>query len=136
MSAIPIEAPIVDRPRSRPTTHVRPRPAARPEISVRVRIGTRRRSRIHPLALAVQKSFLFAVVAMVTFSVSSLVGNVLLEQARRDGLSASQRARAARSSESSVRRTLDRQSGVVPAQSWAAANGFVPIDAKVQGPGA
>jgi hypothetical protein len=62
------------------------------------------------------------------FSAGSLAGSVLAEKARRDGIEALGRAKAARSAEIVLERKLDSMKSLGAIESWAAANGFVAPD--------
>jgi hypothetical protein len=66
------------------------------------------------------------------FSAGSLAGSVLAEQARRDGLTAIARAKAARSVESALMGRIDDLRSLRSIDAWAAQNGFVASDKALQ----
>src|SRR5688500_3275095 len=62
------------------------------------------------------------------YSASSLAGSVLAEQARRDGLVAAARAKAATQEMNFLQRRLDGLKSLGAVDRWAAQNGFVAPD--------
>lgn len=70
----------------------------------------------------------FAGLTYVFYSVASLAGSVLAEQARRDGLNASARANAATHEQTFLERRLDQLRSLSSIDRWAAQNGFEAPD--------
>ena len=70
----------------------------------------------------------FVGLTYVFYSVASLAGSVLAEQARRDGLVATARAKAATQEMTFLQRRLDRLKSLGAVDQWAAQNGFVAPD--------
>ena len=72
----------------------------------------------------------FCCVAIATFMVSSLVGHVMVEKSRREGLAALSRLREARKAESVLQERVYALSNVESVQAWALEHGFkAPEDA-------
>ena len=72
--------------------------------------------------------FAFAGLTYIFYSAASLAGSVLAEQARRDGLAASARAKAATQEMNFLQRRLDDLKSLGAVDRWAAQNGFVAPD--------
>lgn len=109
MSAVPaIRAPWKTRSEHRP--------------ALRVVSGTRWRPRV--LAAAT----VFVTVGGLTFFASSLLGHVMVEKARREGISARGRAMEARKAESTLRSRIDSLTSLGAVEAWAQAHGFVAPD--------
>lgn len=109
MSAVPaIRSPLKGRPASRPT----------------LRVVAGRRTRINAAALVT----LFVVVGGSTFFASSLVGHVMVEKARREGIWARERAGDARKSEALLRSRVDELTSLGAVEAWAHSHGFVAPD--------
>ncbi len=133
MSALPLLEPTVrpqgpvqrsgvapQRRRQTPTV-VRPRPMPRPQVRA-----------IEVLAARALK---FCCVAIATFMVSSLVGHVMVEKSRRDGLAALARLRDASKVESVLQEQVYALNNVEAVQAWALQHGFrAPEDALPTGP--
>jgi P2-related tail formation protein len=64
----------------------------------------------------------------VTFSAFSLAGQVMVEKARRDGIRAAQRARAASGEISALRLRVQALTSSSSIEQWAVTNGFTPAD--------
>ena len=124
MSAVPATRPQIE---SLPTIR---RQRSRPSVT-----PTRRRqaqTRVNVLPVVAARSVLFGAIAGAVFFASSLTGNVLMENARREGLAATARAREAKREEAAVRRQLDALTGLGAIETWASAHGFQAPDALVQ----
>jgi hypothetical protein len=72
---------------------------------------------------------LFLTVALATTFVASLVGQVSLERARREGISASGRAAVAENTRNDAEASLNATTGAFNVRSWARDHGFVEADA-------
>lgn len=81
----------------------------------------------------------FGFLVACSYAASSLVGHTLMEQARRDGLRATERAAMARKDVAALRQRIERLVGLRSVERWAAIRGFAPDgDAKAlmaKGPG-
>jgi len=90
------------------------------------RAGSRRRS--HRFAdaayLFMCRVLLFGLIAAVVYVASALTGNVMMEKARRDGILAQERARAARAAEGALRESIDEMTSLDALNDWACAHGF------------
>lgn|GEM_PF-2997520 len=76
--------------------------------------------------------FVFAFIVASAYAASSLVGHTLMEQARREGLRASERASMARKDVAALRQKIERLVGLRSVERWAEVRGFAPDgDAKV-----
>jgi hypothetical protein len=71
----------------------------------------------------------FAAVAALTFCSFSLVGQVMVEKARRDGIRATTRARGAANQVAEARLEIQKLVSPAAVDEWATVNGFVPVDA-------
>ncbi|MBC8066079.1 MAG: hypothetical protein H7Y17_14700 [Chlorobia bacterium] len=107
MSALPITRPHIDtRPRLRVAT------GTRPSVASQFMNG----------ALG------FLAVAVVTFGASSLSGHVMVEKARRDGIHAGQRLKAAKAAQTVLSVKIAEISSSNELVVWAKRNGFVAPD--------
>ena len=70
----------------------------------------------------------FVGLTYIFYSAASLAGSVLAEQARRDGLTAAARAKAATQEMTFLQRRLDGLKSLGAVDRWAAQNGFVAPD--------
>lgn len=76
--------------------------------------------------------FVFAFIVASSYAASSLIGHTLMEQARREGLRASERASLARKDVAALRQRIERLVGLRSVERWATVRGFAPDgDAKV-----
>jgi hypothetical protein len=71
----------------------------------------------------------------LTFLVSSLTGQVMVEKARREGIRSMQRAMDARKVEAVLRHRLDSITGLTSVDEWAKTHGFFAPDQLVKGTG-
>jgi len=83
-----------------------------------------RRTRVNTAALLT----LFLVVGGSTFFASSLAGHVMVEKARREGISARQRAGDARKAGALLRARVDALTSLGAVEAWANSHGFVAPD--------
>ena len=107
------ERPVVRRaaarrvPAAKPVYRTRPRPVRRPRSG------------------AITKSLLLVgVVTMVTYIVSSIAGNTLLENARRDRIRSVERTQSSREDVARLRRVLDSMVSLDAVSKYAAAQGM------------
>lgn len=106
MSAIPI---------AKPNIHVRPRARV---TGVRGNTG----------ALVMQGALTFGVIAVLVFGASSLFGHVMVEKARREGIAANRRLKAAVAAQSALARQIEALSDEASLKLWAKRNGMVAPD--------
>lgn len=118
MSAIPVLKPPVAKPQRR-RRHRVTRPASAPRVQVR------RARKAKARAISGVHVGLFALIACVAFLASSMLGQVMVENVRRQGLRAGERARDARKAEAILREELDALTSFQSVESWAAQQGFV-----------
>jgi hypothetical protein len=78
------------------------------------------------------RAVLFSCLAAATYLVSSISGQVLLENARRDGIAAQRRASEAKRAEVSLRARINELTGFTNLENWALAHGFVAPDRPVE----
>lgn len=93
------------------TTAVRPRP--------------RSQAKTKTAAVALGRTMAFLVLASATYLTSSMAGQVMVEKARRDGISAQRRAAEAKRAEVSLRARINELTGFSNLDSWATAHGLV-----------
>jgi hypothetical protein len=130
MSAIPVIEPIIEQAPSVRTPSRRPAPVVIELPRTRVprqqvaRIQTRKRT-----SNLVSTSACFVAVSAITFCSLSLVGQVMVEKARRDGIRASARARAAANQVAELRGNIQALVSAGGIEAWAIEQGFIPVDA-------
>lgn len=105
MSAIPLNGP---RTRTRPI----PRTRAKTEANHALRDS------ILWYALG------FSIIVGLTYGTSSLVGQTMMEQARREGLQARERAQDARKDVAVLRQRVERLVGMRSVEQWATVRGY------------
>jgi hypothetical protein len=111
----------VERPARRTATYARPRPAAYTRQIVRTR--SRRRSS-SVLSVFMTKAVALTVVAAAAYGASTLAGQTMMEQARREGLRAQERSRQARMDVGLLRERVARLSSMKTIENWAAMSGM------------
>lgn len=127
MSAIPVLRPPSVGTRRRRSHRVAATPA-------QLRSGKARpRRRLRDDGLLAARLLSFAIVAAAVFIGSSLFGQVMVEKARREGLQAIERARAARRAESVLRQEVDGLGSLGSVEAWAASHSFVTPEGAVNG---
>jgi len=102
-------------------------PASRP-IAVRSQTKRRAKSRSKVFTNIVGGVTLFGAVALTTFLVSSMAGQVMVEKARREGISAQRRAIDAKRVEGGLRVRINELTGFTAMDNWALSHGFVAPD--------
>ena len=112
----------------RPTT--RRRPSAKRSTRVAQSTGTRARVRTRPTrrprtGTLVNSLIAVACLALFTFVTSSVVGNTMLEKARRDRIRAVERTKDSREEVSRLRRVLNGMTSMESVDRYAMANGLV-----------
>lgn len=129
MSALPVIEPVVEpSPISRPLPRL-PAPIIIELPRTRIQRQPVRRVKTQKRVSAlVAQTASFLVVAGLAFSTCSLVGQVMVEKARRDGIRASDRARIASRDIAALREDVQDLSSSQSIDDWATANGFVPTD--------
>lgn len=117
MSAVPVQKPIV---------------VTRPKPQLRVEQGVR------PSAISriATKSVVFGVMTLSIFFASSLAGQVMVEKARRDGIRAAERLKAATKEEAILRDRVLSMTRSSSVSAWAQENGFVSLDTVAEESGA
>lgn len=93
------------------------------------------RKRARPLTVSLADvavySLFFAILVGITWIVSSLAGNVMVEKARRECIQSAKRAREARSSVVVLRRSIDSMTTYSAISDWATSHGFCAPDQSV-----
>lgn len=132
MSAVPVIEPVVTTtPRSR-RRQVADRPATIIELPIvrsrpapKTRAKTKsKRSQARATSFAAH-AVAFCAVAVLTSATLGLSGQVLVEQARRNNMSASERARVAVRESASLRDDVMTLTSASSIEGWAGVNGFV-----------
>lgn len=129
MSAIPVIEPTIEQmptvrpPARRPAPVIIELPRTRAPRQQVARIKSRKRT-----SSLVASAASFALIAGVTYGSMSLVGQVMVEKARRDSIRSTRNARAAANEVAQLR--IDIQTLVSPGgvQAWALDKGFVSVD--------
>lgn len=131
MSALPLLEPTVrPQPQTRPAPRPRPTPRKRRVARPVVRRRPLAASKVRALEKLTERALLFCGVAIATFMVSSLVGHVMVEQSRREGLAALTRLREASKAENLLQERVSALSNVEAVEAWALQHGFrAPEDA-------
>lgn len=75
---------------------------------------------------------LFICIAGTVYLVSSMVGQVMVEKARREGIRAASRSIEAKKAESMIRRHVEALTSLSAVDEWASAHGFLAPDKQVQ----
>ena len=130
MSALPVIEPVVEpSPISRPLPRL-PAPIIIELPRTKIQRQPIRRVKTQKRVSAlVAQSASFVVVTGIVFSTFSLMGQVMVEKARRDGIRASERARSASRDIAALRQDVQNLSSSQSIDDWATSNGFVPTDA-------
>ena len=133
MSALPVIEPIVE-PAPRTRTAPRTLPRLPEPIIIELPVKRTQRGRVKQTETQKQASTLlgqvvgFMVVAGLAYGACSLIGQVMVEKARRDGIRATARAQAAARDIAQLRADVQDLSSSKSISDWAAANGFIPIE--------
>lgn len=121
MAAVPVfrpepvvRTPEVRRPVATPAPQAKPKAKARRKAKRKINVGAR---------VAV-----FSTLALVSFMVNSMAGNVMVEKARREGIQAAQRTREARNVQAALTRQVMALSSADASADWARSRGFVAPD--------
>ncbi len=110
-------------------------PISRTQIETRPNLRVVAGSRPSAVAQIVSGSVAFAAIAVVVFGASSLGGHVMVEKARRDGIRANQRLRAAMSAQTTLARQIEALSADKDLIVWAKRNGFVAPEVALKSSG-
>lgn len=125
MSALPLleEAPVIrpQRPVQRPGVPPRRKRTSRPVVRPR----SMPKQQVRKLEVLTERALLFCGVAVAVFMVSSLLGHVMVEKSRREGIAALSRLREASKAESLLQERVYAISNIESVQAWALQNGFV-----------
>lgn len=116
MSAVPVMAP--------PTM---PRPVQRPRQRAESPVAARRQSNVMQVVL--MRSMLFGLLVAIAYGASSLAGQTIMEQARREGIRSQERARQAKMDVAVLRQRVDRLSSFRAIESWALSHGMTQQNA-------
>ncbi len=109
-------APTPVAPRQRVATHSRPKSATQ-------------KSKAHSIGtIWTLRMTMFVVLGSVTWSASSLMGQVMAESARREGIRAQARASVAMKTESALRQEVDQLTSDESVEAWAQSHGMVALD--------
>lgn len=136
MSALPVIEPVVEpSPISRPLPRIPAPiiielPRTRTHRQPVRRVKTQKR-----VSSLVAQTVSFVLVTGIAFSTCSLMGQVMVEKARRDGIRASDRARSASRDIAALRQDVQDLSSSQSIDGWATSNGFVPTDSAPKTPG-
>lgn len=82
------------------------------------------KARARAIEQAFERTLLFCGLAIATFMTSSLVGHVMVEQSRREGIAALGRMRAVKKSQSVLEEQVYALSNVESVQAWAMEHGY------------
>jgi hypothetical protein len=107
MSAVPVQKPIIV---------TRPKPQLRVEQGIRPSVVSK----------AFANVVVFSALSLSFFFSSSLAGQVMVEKARREGLSSTQRAKLAVKEESLLRERVQSITRASAIAAWAEQNHFIP----------
>lgn len=107
-------------------------PAIRTRIETRPNLRVVSGSRQAPIVQAMRTMTAFLLVTLVAFGASSLAGHVMVEKTRRDGIRATQRLKAAVTSQLVLAKQIDALSNPAELERWARQSGFVAPDAKAK----
>jgi len=133
MSALPVIEPFVE-PAPRTRTAPRTLPRLPEPIIIELPIKRTQRGRVKPSETQKHVSTVlgqivgFCIVTGLAYAAFSLVGQVMVEKARRDGIHAMTRAQAASRDIAELRASVQDLSSSRSISDWAAANGFIPIE--------
>lgn len=125
MSTLQLDRPYAtSEERALPAPRVRHLPSERPiaRPSVRPVRATRRKANVTGRLVTL------AFVALLSFGVSSLSGQVMLEKARHEKAAAVARTKEAQRAEVALREKLDDLTSADRIAEWASAHGFMPAD--------
>lgn len=131
MSALPVIEPyvepaVVTRPRTRrPEPVVIELPRHRSKNKSKGKAKLESQKRVSALAM---NALGFVVLSACTFSAVSLAGQVMVEKARRDSISATARARTASREIAELRQRVQNLNSSSSIEDWAATNGFIPTE--------
>lgn len=131
MSAVPIFRP---QPEVRPKKDRPVRLHIRTQANLRVvtREQAKAKAQAKPKVKVGQRLAVFATIAGVAFMCSSLLGQVMVEQARREGIRAMERAREARKMEAVLRSRLDVLTNLTSVEEWAKSKGMLAPEQQAQ----
>ena len=107
-------------------------PAIRTSTVVSPALRVRARERAEPNVNGLAATLAFTALTYAFFSLGSLAGSVLTEQARRESLAAVTQSRTDRSSLSILEKRLDGVTSLGAIDRWAAQNGFLASDRVLQ----
>lgn len=93
-----------------------------------VRSQIRAKDRQNVVAAICAQCIGFALVTIVVFTLSTLVGNSLSEQSRREAITARERTRSAQNDLTIQRQRLDEGQRLASVERWALDRGFLPPD--------
>ena len=92
------------------------------------RTRSRSKSKAAAASRVLALAMTFVVVSASTYLASSLFGQVMLENARREGIVAQRRATEAKRSEVLLRARINELTGFSNLESWAVSHGFIAPD--------
>lgn len=97
-------------------------------IALPSRAVARRRAKSRSASRILGHVAAFSAVIAVSYGVSSLAGNTLMEKARREGLNAQARSRQAKMDVALLRDRIERLTSMQSVEQWASFRGFVSPD--------
>ena len=100
-------------------------PITRPEIQTSPRLRVVEGVRPSTIRQVLNWTLASTVICLATFGTSSLAGHVMVEKARRDGITAAKRLRAATAAQAVLTRQIENLSNDKEMNQWAIRNGFV-----------
>jgi hypothetical protein len=123
MSAMPVLEPAVEPTLTAARTIYLNDTATVPVVVPRRR--ARSKTKTVDLAALLGASVSFIIIAGLTCFAASLIGNVMVEKARRDGIRSMERARFAARESAALREQVQALTSPKAIDDWAKANGFV-----------
>lgn len=122
MSAIPVFRP---QPQVRPKKERPVKLHIRTQTSLRVVTREDAKAKSQAKARIASRSAVFGIIAGIAFMSSSMLGQVMVEQARREGIRSMERAREARKMEALLRTRLDVLTNLTSIEVWAKSHGML-----------
>jgi len=103
-------------------------PIAKPRIQAQPRLRVVEGTLPSVGTMCLQGAVAFVIVTTFVFGASSLFGHVMVEKARREGISAGRRLQTALQGQSNLAAELESLSDMARLELWAKQNGFVAPD--------
>ncbi len=107
-------------------------PLVRPQIgSIRQHAIARNRAVGQSVQSVAVMSIAFLLIALGAYGFSSLAGQTMMEQARREGIRAQERARQARMDVALLRQRVDRLTSMKSIEAWAESRGMQTPEGRI-----